>query len=224
MGLACATLMLAAGCGNDVAEAMCETGTRAAREARYDEAVAALTQCLAQRGLSDMTRAHALQSRALSYSSLSEPARAVADQEAAFKLRPATDLREFINYALYLRQVGRHEQSLYAVMSAERLEGGHKPGMMVQYHKGWALLELGSLREAVEAFTEGIPDQPDYAYVYWRRGLAYEALGDKPRAAQDFERCAQLLIDKREAAAAGEVLPALRQKLILYGLDKRLAL
>ena len=224
MALACVSMLLAAGCGNEVAEAMCENGTRAAREGRHEEAVTAIAGCLAQSGLSDMTRAHALQSRAWSYSSLSQYPLAVADQETAFKLRPAADYREFINYAVYLRHVGRHEHSLYAVMSAEKVQGGNKPRMMTQYHKGWALLELGRHKEAVEAFTEGIPDQPDYAYVYWRRGLAYEALGDKQLAARDFERCAQLLIDKREAASAGDVLPALREKLAQYGLDKRLQL
>jgi tetratricopeptide (TPR) repeat protein len=220
-GAACA-LLLAAGCGNDVAEAVCESGTRAAREGRHEEAVTAIASCLAQKGLSDMTRAHALQSRAWSHSSLSQYPLAVADQEAAFKLRPAADYREFINYAVYLRHVGRHEHSLYAVMSAQKVQGGSKPRMMTQYHMGWALLELGRHKEAVEAFTEGIPDQPDFAYVYWRRGLAYEALGDKQLAARDFERCAQLLIDKREAASAGAVLPALREKLRLYGLTNAL--
>ena len=221
---ACALLLLAAGCGNDVAEAMCDRGTQAAREGRHEEAVTVIASCLAQTGLSDMMRAHALQSRAWSHSSLSRHPQAVADQEAAFKLRPAADYREFINYALYLRHVGRHEQSLYAVMSAEKVQGGSKPRMMTQYHKGWALLELGRHKEAVAAFGEGIPDQPDYAYVYWRRGLAYEALGDKALAARDFERCAQLLIDKREVESAGDVLPALRGKLAQYGLDKRIQL
>lgn len=211
-----------AGCGNDAAEALCDSGTRLAREGRHEQAVPAIAECLAQPGLSDMTRAHALQSRAWSHSSLSHHALALADQEAAFKLRPAKDHREFINYAVYLRLAGRHEQSLYAALSAERAEGGSKPRMMTQYHKGWALAELGRHKEAVEAFTEGIPDQPDYAYVYWRRGLAHEALGNKELASRDFERCAQLLIDKREAASAGDVLPALRVKLAQYGLDKRL--
>jgi len=224
VAIACAWLLLGAGCGNEVAEAMCETGTQAAREGKHEQAVVAIAGCLAQAGLSDMTRAHALQSRAWSYSSLSQYPLAVADQEAAFKLRPATDYREFINYAVYLRHVGRHEQSLYAVLSAERIQGGSKARMMTQYHKGWALLELGRHKEAVEAFTEGVPDQPDYAYVYWRRGLAHEALGDKQLAARDFERCAQLLIDKREVASAGEVVPALKEKLRQYGLDGRLVL
>ncbi len=217
-------LLLAAGCGNDVAEALCDSGTQLARQGRHQEAVPAIAKCLGEPGLSDMTRAHALQSRAWSHSNLSLHAQALADQEAAFKLRPAKDHREFINYAVYLRHAGRHEQSLYAVLSAERAEGGSRPSMMTQYHKGWALFELGRHKEAVEAFTEGIPQQPDYAYVYWRRGLAHESLGNKELAARDFERCAQLLIDKREVDGAGEILPALREKLTQYGLAKRLAL
>ena len=224
VGWVCAGLLLAAGCGNDVAEALCDGGTRLAREGRHEEAVPAIAKCLTQAGLSDMTRAHALQSRTWSHSNLSQHALALADQEAAFKLRPAKDHREFINYAVYLRQAGRHEQSLYAVMSAERAEGGSRPSMMTQYHKGWTLSELGRHKEAVEAFTEGIPAQPDYAYVYWRRGLAHDALGNKELAARDFERCAQLLIDKRELATAGEVLPALREKLAQYGLAQRFSL
>jgi tetratricopeptide (TPR) repeat protein len=223
-GWACAWLLLAAGCGNDVADALCESGTKLAREGRHEEALPVIASCLGQTGLSDMTRAHALQSRAWSHSNLSQHEPALADQEAAFKLRPAKDHREFINYAVYLRNAGRHEQSLYAVLSAERAEGGSRPSMMTQYHKGWSLSELGRHKEAVEAFTEGIPQQPDYAYVYWRRGLAHEALGNKELAARDFERCAQLLIDKRELADAGEVLPALRKKLAQYGLANRFSL
>jgi tetratricopeptide (TPR) repeat protein len=213
-----------AGCGNEAAEALCDSGTKLARDGRHQEAVPAIANCLRQAGLSDMTRAHALQSRAWSHSNLSQHALALADQEAAFKLRPAKDHREFINYAVYLRHAGRHEQSLYAVLSAERAEGGRRPSMMTQYHKGWTLAELGRHKEALEAFTEGIPQQPDYAYAYWRRGLAYEALGNKEMAARDFERCAQLLIDKRELAAAGEVLPALREKLAQYGMANRFSL
>jgi tetratricopeptide (TPR) repeat protein len=109
------------------------------------------------------------------------------------------------------------------VLSAERIEG-EKVSMMTQYNKGWSLLELGRHKEAVEAFTKGLPIQPDYAFVYWRRGLAYESLGNKELAKRDFERCAELLISKNNVAAAGDLLPAMRQKLRQYGLDDRYAL
>ena len=142
---------------------------------------------------------------------------AVEDQEAAYELRKPSEYRQFINYASYLRAAGRIEDSLTAILAAERMEGG-KVSMMTQYNKGWSLPELGRHREAVEALTKGIPIQPDYAFVYWRRGLAYEALGEKEQARSDFERSATLLIEKDNAAGAGGLLPEMRQKLRQYGL------
>jgi tetratricopeptide (TPR) repeat protein len=216
-------LLLAIGCSSDVPVAVCEYGANTAREGKYEEAVKVISSCLALPGLPDTERADALQARAWSYSNLSQHALAVEDQEKAFKLRPPSDYREFINYASYLRRVGRHQNSLDAVLAAERTEGG-KVSMMTQYNKGWSLLELGRYKEAVDAFTKGVPVQADYAFVYWRRGLAYEGLGERQLAQRDFERCAELLIAANNAAAAGELLPAMREKLRQYGLDKRLSL
>ena len=96
--------------------------------------------------------------------------------------------------------------------------------MMTQYNKGWSLLELGQYAGAVEAFSKGIPIQPDFAFVYWRRGLAYEGLGDKKRAQADFEKSAKLLVEKNNVAAAGDLLPAMRAKLRQYGIDKNVSL
>ena len=214
--------LLAVGCSGDAPVANCEYGVNAAREGKYEEAVKVISSCLVSPGLAVNARADALQARAWAHSKLSQDSLAVEDQEAAFKLR-SPDYREFISYASYLRRVGRHQDSLDAVLAAERTEGG-KVSMMTQYHKGWSLLELGRHKEAAEAFTKGIPAQPDYAFVYWRRGLAYEGLGKKQLARRDFEHCAQLLISKNEVASAGELLPAMRAKLRQYGLDKRFSL
>lgn len=130
---------------------------------------------------------------------------------------------QFINYALYLRKVGRFQDSLEAVLKAERIDSGNV-NMMTQYNKGWSLLELGRYAEAVESFTKGVPYQPDYAFVYWRRGLAYEGLGETTRARADFEKTAKLLIEQDKVSEAEEFLPAMREKLRHYGLDKDMAL
>jgi len=207
------------GCGNsEISTAVCDVAADAARSGNYEQAVSILSQCLAIPGLSKDARADAFEARAWSYSNLKQHASAVADQEAAHKLRPLTEYRQFINYASYLRRVGRIQDSLNAVLAAEGLESG-TVSMMTQYNKGWSLLELGRHRDAVEAFTKGIPVQPDYAFVYWRRGLAYEGLGDKKQARSDFEKSARLLIEKNNVAAAGELLPAMRQKLRQHGLE-----
>lgn len=216
-------LLLAIGCSSDAPESICEYGVNAAREGKYEEAVKVISSCLVLPGLAATARADALQARAWAHSNLLHHSLAVEDQEEAFKLQPPSDYREFINYASYLRRVGRHQSSLDAVLTAERMDGD-KVSMMTQYNKGWSLAELGRHKEAAEAFTKGIPVQPDYAFVYWRRGLAYEGLGEKQLAQRDFEQCAQLLISKNNVAAAGELLPAMRAKLHQYGLDKRFAL
>jgi len=220
---ACAVLLIAAttGCSeNDVAVTPCEVGDSAAHNGNYALAIKTLSHCLDLPLLPDSTRANALQVRAWSYSNLGNDAAAVVDQEAAFKLQKPTTYREFINYATYLRRVGRIQASLDAILTAEQIEAG-AVSMMTQYHKGWSLLELGRHAEAVEAFTKGILVQPDYAFVYWRRGLAYEGLGDKRLAKEDFERCAKLLDSKEKVDAAGAYLPAIRAKLREYGLDAR---
>jgi tetratricopeptide (TPR) repeat protein len=207
------------GCGDGgVAAAVCEAGSDAAHAGDYEQAVSIISTCLALPGLPTDRRADAFEVRAWSHSNLGKHTLAVEDQEAAYELRKPSKYRQFINYASYLRAAGRIQDSLTAILAAERMEGD-KVSMMTQYNKGWSLLELGHHREAVEAFTKGIPIQPDYAFVYWRRGLAYEGLGDKKQARADFERSATLLIEKNNVAAAGPLLPEMKEKLRQYGLE-----
>jgi len=212
-------LIAVGGCGDSgIAATVCEAGNDAAHAGDYEQAVSIISTCLALPGLPKDQRAEAFEVRAWSHSNLKKHTLAVEDQEAAYKLRPPSEYRQFINYASYLRAAGRIQDSLAAILTAERMEG-EKVSMMTQYNKGWSLLELGRHREAVEAFTKGIPIQPDYAFVYWRRGLAYEGLGDKKQARSDFERSATLLIEKNNVAAAGDLLPAMKEKLRQYGLE-----
>jgi len=212
-----ALLVLLGGCNSDLPAAVCQAGSDAAHKGDYEQAISIISGCLAAPGLRKDDRADALEVRAWSYSNSAQHALAVDDQEAAYKLRPPSEYRQFINYASYLRRVGRIQDSLNSVLAAEAMEHG-KVSMMTQYNKGWSLLELGRHQEAVEAFTKGIPVQPDYAFAYWRRGLAYEGLGEKIKAQADFERSARLLIEKNNVAAAGELLPAMREKLRQYDL------
>jgi tetratricopeptide (TPR) repeat protein len=201
--------------------AACEQGKQAARNRSPAQAIPLLSHCLTGR-LPDDERATVLRVRAWSHGRLGQFAAALQDQEAAFERRSASDYRAFIDYAYYLRQAGRLQNSLDAIEAAERLES--KPSMSTQYHKGWTLLELGRFGDAVDALSKGVPLQPDYPFVYWRRGLAYEGLGDKERAKKDFALCARLLLTRGVSPAAESVMPAIRQKLREYGLDKTYSL
>jgi tetratricopeptide (TPR) repeat protein len=198
----------------------CDQGTEAARQGRHDSAITLVTQCLAASSVLSEKRAYAFKVRAWSHSRLAQAALAVQDQEAAFSLVPASDYRDFLHYALYLRDAGRSADSLQALLAAESAEGG-RVSMMTQYHKGWTLQELGRNREAVEAFSKGIRVQPSYAFVYWRRGLAYEDLGEKKLAAQDFEQCARLLAAGKVTQAGKDLFPDIRAKLRDYGLQDK---
>ena len=216
-------VLASAGVSNVEAFPTCETGIKAARDGRHDQAVKLLSACLAVPGVSKEERADALEARAWSYANLKQAALAVHDQQASYALRPPTEYRQYINYASYLRSAGNAQDSLSALLAAEAMENG-KISMMTQYNKGWSLLELGRYQEAVEAFTKGLPIQPDYPFVYWRRGLAYERLGDSKHAQADFAMSAKLLLEKNSVAAAGDMLPAMRDKLRQYGLDKQFPL
>jgi tetratricopeptide (TPR) repeat protein len=198
----------------------CDQGTDAARQGRHHAAITLLTQCLSATTVLSEKRAYAFKVRAWSHSRLAQAALAVQDQEAAFGLVPASEYRDFLDYALYLRDAGRTAESLQALLAAERAEGG-RVSMMTQYHKGWTLQELGRNREAVEAFSKGIQVQPSHAFAYWRRGLAYEELGQKKLAAKDFEQCARLLAVGKVTQAGKDLFPAIRAKLRYYGLEDK---
>jgi len=72
---------------------------------------------------------------------------------------------------------------------------GH-PSMMTQYNLGWSLYKIGRFEVAIEAFNTGIPIQPDYAFVYFRRGLAYVKLGKEAQAKEDFSEFLILVGDQ----------------------------
>jgi tetratricopeptide (TPR) repeat protein len=204
----------------------CINGEQAVRSSQYPGAIDLLSKCLEQSRLDADERARTLKLRAWAYQSLRQDLQAVADEEAAFHLDPRFEYRDYINLAMYLRRVGRFEESLQAVHSAEEMqEPQDHPAMMTQYHLGWTLSALGRYDEAVQAFTRGIPDQPDYPFVYWRRGLAYEALKQPENARADFDRFAEKLsASDAERFASRDMLPEIHEKLKQYGLDGKYSL
>jgi tetratricopeptide (TPR) repeat protein len=202
----------------------CEAGEKQLFANKYSEAVSLTSKCLTNSNLNSQSRVRALQVRAWAYFNLRKDTLAVADQEESFKIKPPFDHREFINYSSYLRRVKRYEESLEALQNAEiidRTEG--RQSMMTQYNIGWTLTELRRYEDAIKAFSKGIPVQPDYPYVYWRRGLAFEALGKNKEAAKDYEMAAKLISDSRDKWVEEEFLAAIRIKVKQYGIDKKYA-
>lgn len=197
--------------------AACERGKQAGQMRAHAESIELLSQCL-RAWLPDVERGYVLRIRAWNHARLERHVSAVADMEAAFKLRPPMGYRDHLDYAISLREAGRAQDSLSAVLEAERMEAA-MPSAMTLYHKGAALQELGQSSQAVAALSLAIAGEPFSPYAHWRRALAYEALGDAALAKADFARSALLLRDQGKTVAGEKLRPALHAKLRQHGLD-----
>ena len=54
---------------------------------------------------------------------------------------------------------------------------------------------LGQYERAIEDYDEAIRIDPEYGKAYYNRGIAYEILGQQPRAERDFERAKELGVE-----------------------------
>ena len=114
--------------------AACSEGEEAARERRHEAAVSLLTQCLnaagpLRAGPRACVQVARLEPRAPRTAEL-------RGERPGGRLRavPGTSYRDFLDFAVYLRDAGRAVDSLQAVLAAERVEGG-RISMMTQYTK-----------------------------------------------------------------------------------------
>ena len=200
----------------------CERGEDALGTKDYPAVVKAMSECIADRKQGNVSRRRALQARAWAHFSRHEDAAALADQESAYRIAPPVEKGEFINYGSYLRRVARFDASLRALKSAQEFD--RKAGvssMMTQYNLGWTFFELRRFDEAVHSFTTAIPLQPSFPFVYWRRALAYEALGRADAARADIEKAAALIVAQPGIFPEDAFTAALRAKIKEYGLGTK---
>jgi tetratricopeptide (TPR) repeat protein len=80
-------------------------------------------------------------------------------------------------------------------------------GMRYYYHLGWLHYEADAYEKAIEAYNMGLQDQPDYAFAFWKRGQAHEALGNIEKSIEDY---------KSAVRVGQETLPNFEQILIDY--------
>jgi tetratricopeptide (TPR) repeat protein len=180
-------LFLLAGCSPVKKWYYCGNGHKSAQNENHEKAIDLLDTCLEIHSLSAQQQAFYLQARAWAQFSLENFQNALRDQEKSFELIPPTSQKEYINHAAYLRMTGNLIDSLKPLLKAEALdEIAGQVSMLTQYNLGWSLYELGRYSEAISAFTSGISDQPDYPFVYFRRGLAYDKIDRVDQAESDF--------------------------------------
>jgi len=175
----------------------CDYGYGSVENQFYQLGANLLNKCLDLEHLSTDDRATYLQGRAWANFNLGNNKLALVDQQSAFKIRPPTQHFEFINHAAYLRRLELFRESLIALKSAKEIDQarGH-PSMLTQYNLGWSLYELNRYEEAIEAFSLGIMQQPDYPFVYLRRGIAYLKQGRETNAREDFSEFLLLVGDQ----------------------------
>ena len=192
------TASLLAGCGQFFELVYCDYGYGAVKNNMYQTGANLLNKCLELDRLSTEQRAKYLQGRAWAHYNLENNEQALADQDSAFELKPPTRYHEFINHATYLRRLELFRESLTALRSAQKIEelNGH-PSMMTEYNLGWSLYELNRFEESIQAFTKGMPQQPDYPFAYLRRGLAFYKQGKKVNAKEDFSEFLSLIGDQQ---------------------------
>jgi tetratricopeptide (TPR) repeat protein len=80
-------------------------------------------------------------------------------------------------------------------------------GMRYYYHLGWLHYEADAYEKAIEAYNMGLQDQPDYAFAFWKRGQAHEALGNIEKSIEDY---------KSAVRVGQKTLPNFEQILIDY--------
>src|SRR5690606_18832483 len=118
------------------------------------------------------------------------------------------------------RTAGRLQDSLNAIKLGEQIDEkeGKQPSMMIQYHKGWTLQEMGRHRQAIEAFTAGIPDQADYPFLYLRRAASFAAVKNSDAAKEDMRRFSELLTAEWRKHISAQQLSVYREQVLGYGL------
>lgn len=89
----------------------------------------------------------------------------------------------------YAKEDGHYKESLVHVEEYGKcvLEGHDDYDMPYYYHKGWALYGVGEYQKAIDTYNLGMKVQKDYPFAHFRRGEAYEALGNVEAAELDYE-------------------------------------
>jgi tetratricopeptide (TPR) repeat protein len=111
-----------------------------------------------------------------------------------------------VRISAIFRIQGRYPEALAELNRLVEV-GGPQGGMKFHYHRGWTLTLLGRFDEAIRELSEGLEQQPDYAWARLRRACAYAAVGMISRAAADQRQAADelavlLSLDTQPTAAS----------------------
>ncbi|MBK9445226.1 MAG: N-acetylglucosamine transferase [Betaproteobacteria bacterium] len=180
------------------------------------QAIRVLSECEAvSKTRPASARAALLRMRSIAFEQTKDYTKAIADSEEALRLQPPRTAWDVIGLAALYRDAGQPDRAL--VLLRKMLDDnlgttgkGTTPGMPSYYHLGLTLLALEKWAEAAEAFTEGLTYQPDYAWAYFYRAVAYNGMRDTDRTRADLVH-GKKLVDALNGDSRRKALESLRQ-------------
>lgn len=177
--------------------AHCSNQLKASKASNYPLVVQEGDLCLQKNTLPTSLERVIYAVQADAYSNLKRFPEAVAAQEKYIQLSGKPEPRANLDLSAMYRDAGNPKKALELVqynLDNGLGEGGKGSGfhMPTYYHLGLALTDVGQYREAAEAFSTGLQRQPDYAWAYYARGVAYDHLGVRDDAKADFLKFSQL--------------------------------
>lgn len=170
---------------------------------RFAEAAAAADHALAL--APDFAQAHGNRGQALHR--LGRLAEAADSYGLAAALNPT--FQAFLNHAVMLRELGRHDQALTAIDQALALKPDHPEAWI---SRGTALRELGRPAEALASLDRAIALKPAAAETHGARGNALNDLDRHAEAIESYEHAIALRPDYVEALS--------NQSVALHGLGR----
>jgi len=187
-----------------------KAGLAARRRADFDGAIYYYTQAIASGKLAKPDLATVLNSRGAAYDLKGEAEKAIADFDAAIRLKP--DYGEaYVNRGLAWARKRDYDRAIADFTEATALDP--RFAHLAFSNRGIADGEKGDYQRGVQDFDEAIRLKPDYAPAYYGRGNIYNAIGDTDKAIADFAAAIRTRPDFQAAytnrgalhMAAGEV-------------------
>ena len=119
---------------------------------------------------------------------------------AAIKRKwPSEDFWTTIRTAAIYRNQGKFDWALSALDDL-KVRTSWQDGMPFRYHRGWTLIRMGRLHDAVDELTQGLKYQPDYAPALNRRACALAESGNLTDALTDQIRFVELMGEEEKSA------------------------
>jgi tetratricopeptide (TPR) repeat protein len=168
-----------------------KAGVGAQQRGDDGEAIRLLTRAIDAGTLSDYAQSAAYYDRSLSHQKKGQYERAIADSDAAIRIRPDS-VEAYLTRGVTHTRTGQFDLAIADFDAAIRL----KPDDVSAYNdRGAAYARKGNHDRAIVDYEEAIRRKPDAPEYYYNRGLAYYNLGQIDRAIADDDNAIRLKPD-----------------------------